>query len=282
MLGPHDLVLCAGTLPAASLRERVEAAARHGFSGLSLFLADYRRAREAGHSDAELRRWLSEHGLEIAELDPLMRWVPGVELAGDATRAGAAMFAFGEEDFFAAAEALGARSINVVLYSEAPIEPERLCEAFAGLCERAARRELLVHLEFLPWTQIPDLASALDLVADAGPNGGVMLDSWHHFRSGADPEVLRAAPAERILAVQLSDAPAQAQGPPVEETLHRRLLPGAGDAELPALLQSLADIGCRAPLGVEVFSDELAALPADEAARRAAEAARRVLQAPRA
>ena len=76
MLGPEDLVLCAGTLGGASFRDRVEAAAEAGFSAISLFLGDYQRARAEGLSDADMRKLLADHGLAVAELDPLMSWVP--------------------------------------------------------------------------------------------------------------------------------------------------------------------------------------------------------------
>jgi len=47
------------------------------------------------------------------------------------------------------------------------------------------------------------------------------------------------------------------------------------------LVRALDEIGCDAPIGVEIFSDALAALPADEVARRCAAAVRSVLRAAR-
>ena len=59
--------------------------------------------------------------------------------------------------------------------------------------------------------------------------------------------------------------------------LHERQLPGDGALELGGLVQGLREIGAVAPVGVEVFSDELHALDPLEAARRAGAALRRVL-----
>jgi hypothetical protein len=50
-----SLVLCAGTIPRASFRERVAAARAGGFDGISLRLGDYARARAEGLSDADIR-----------------------------------------------------------------------------------------------------------------------------------------------------------------------------------------------------------------------------------
>jgi len=279
-LGFGDLVLCAGSAPAAGFVERARAAAAAGFAGLSLFADDVHRARAQGLSDADLRAVLRDHGLAVAELDPLLSWLPQPEGGGGLRAEGRAFQAHGEDDFYAIADALGgARAINAVL-ADPPDDPGRVADAFAALCERAAAHGLLVTLEFLPWTRIGDAAAAARIVERAGRgNGGVMLDAWHHARSGAPHASVRAA---RVAGIQLSDAPARPEPDPIDETLHRRLLPGAGDADLVGLLRHLAAGGCRAPIGVEVFSDALAALPVDELARRAAAATRRVLAAARA
>ena len=50
-----DLVLCAGTVSASGLKERVQAAAAAGYTGISVFADDYDRARADGLSDADLR-----------------------------------------------------------------------------------------------------------------------------------------------------------------------------------------------------------------------------------
>lgn len=269
-----DLVLCAGTVPQSGLAERAAAAAAAGFRALSLFPQDYRRAREAGLSDGELRRMLGDHGLAIAEIDPLLSWLPGVGDAGiDET--GRGFLAHGEAEFYAIADALGARSINAALADPGELELDAIAEAFAKLCDRAAAHGLLVTLEFLPWTRIRDAATATALVERAGPaNGGVMLDAWHHYRSGAP---LDAISASRVLGVQLSDAPAQAEADPIAETLQRRRIPGEGDADLAGLLRHLAAGGCDAPVGVEVFSSALAGRPVEEVAQRVAAATRALL-----
>ena len=64
--------------------------------------------------------------------------------------------------------------------------------------------------------------------------------------------------------------------------MHRRLLPGEGGADTLGQLRALRRGGCSAPLGVEVFSDVLNALPPTDAARRCYEATRRLLEEARA
>jgi sugar phosphate isomerase/epimerase len=273
-LGFGELVLCAGTVPRSGFAERVAAAADAGFRAISLFPQDYRRARECGLSDSAMRRMLDDHGLAIAEIDPLLSWLPGAGAAG-VDEAGREFLAAGEGEFYAIADALGARSINAALADPGGAELDAVAEAFAKLCDRAAAHGLLVTLEFLPWTRIRDVGTAAAVVGRADrANGGVMLDAWHHFRSGAP---LAAIPAPRVFGIQLGDAPARPEANPIDETLHRRRVPGEGDADLAGLLRHLAAGGCRSPIGVEVFSDELAARPLREVAGRVADACRALL-----
>ena len=65
--------------------------------------------------------------------------------------------------------------------------------------------------------------------------------------------------------------------PPSPAAVGERLLPGDGSFDLVGLVRTLDRIGCRAPIGVEVYSDALATLPVDEIARTTADATRRVL-----
>ena len=216
-LGANDLVLCSGTVPDAGFRERVEAAAAAGFSAISLWGRDYRRARSEGLSDADMRALLEANGLAVAELDGVGQWLPGSAglappVEGDEADS---FFAFSEQDLYAIADAVGARSLNAVEVYGTHFEPDEAAAAFAALCDRAAEHGLLVHLEYLPWSGIPDARAAGEVVRLADrPNGGVLVDSWHHFRSGGNDDALRAIPGSRIVGIQLNDAPREGRSRP--------------------------------------------------------------------
>ena len=283
-LGAGDLVLCSGTLPReVSFRTRVEAAVAGGFAAISLWGRDYQRARDDGLSDADIRHLLADNGLQVGEIDPAWWWPPGAEAAAQAIPAEfdtEDVFRFGEGDLFAIADAVGARSLNAVDVFGGDWGVDEAADAFGRLCDRAAEHGLVIHIEPLPWSKIPDVATAWELVRGAArSNGGIAVDAWHFFRAGADHQALRAVPGEHVLGVQLDDGPAAPEANLLEATLHARLLPGEGEFDLPGLIATLHDIGCQAPIGVEVFSDELHQLPPGEAARRAGAATRRLLAA---
>jgi sugar phosphate isomerase/epimerase len=279
-LGPDDLVLCSGTLPRdTSFVDRIDAAVVGGFAAISMWGRDYDGARREGHTDADMRARLADHGLAVAELDPAWWWTPlEVDVAALVAIDDMEVFRHGERELFDIADALGARSVNAVDALGGQWSLAEATEAFSGFCDRAAEHGLLVQLEFLPWSRIADLETAWELVRGADrPNAGVAVDAWHWFRGTPDDALLRAIPGAKIVGVQLDDAPNEPEANPMIATLHERLLPGDGGLDLASLVSALRDTGAVAPIGVEVFSDALHALGPHEAARRAGTAARRLL-----
>jgi sugar phosphate isomerase/epimerase len=279
--GTGDTVLCSGTLRTGiPFAERLAAARAGGFSRISLWGRDYQEARDDGLSDHDIRLLLADHALSVAELDPSWWWLPGAsEVRIPPELDSERIFGYGERELFAIARAVGARSLNAVDVFGGAWSLDEAATAFAGLCDRAADHGLLVHLEFLPWSRIPDLATAWRVVRAADrPNGGIMLDAWHYFRSGPDGELLRSIPGVSILGVQLCDAPAAPEPEPLHATLHERLLPGSGELALHTLLDDLEVTGTTAPLGVEVFSDVLHALDPVQTGRMAGASLRALLE----
>jgi sugar phosphate isomerase/epimerase len=283
-LGPDDLVLCSGTLRRGiPYAERLAAASEAGFAGVSLWGRDYAAARAEVLTDADLRAMLAHHGLAVGEVDPAWWWPPGAsEVALAPGLDTEDVFCFGEPELLAVAVAVGARSINAVDVFGTCGDLDALTEAFAGLCRRAAEHGLLVHLEWLSWSKIPDLGTALHIVRSADqPNGGLNVDAWHFVRTGSSLEELRSVPGPLIKGIQLCDGSAEPGANLIEETLHHRALPGEGAFDLAGLTRALLDTGTEAPIGVEVFSDALHRLSTGEAARRAAETTRGVVDAVR-
>jgi sugar phosphate isomerase/epimerase len=279
-LGPNDTVLCSGTLRAGiSFRERVAAAAAGGFSAISLWGRDYRVARDEGLSDRDIRSLLDDHGLSVGELDPAWWWLPGAsEIHIPPEHDQEHIFRYTEPELFAVTDAVGARSLNAVDVFGGSWSMDEAAVAFAGLCDRAADHGLLVHLEFFPWSRVPDLGTAWQIVAAADrPNGGLMIDAWHYFRSNPDGELLRSIPGRCILGLQLSDAPATPEADPLHATLHERLLPGDGELPLRTLLADVQATSTEAPFGVEVFSDALHAQDPEEVGRLAGSSLRSLL-----
>ena len=268
-----ELVLCSGTLRNASLAQKCAAAVAGGFGAITLWPSDVTRAKSEGLDLGDVKRMIADHGLALLDLDALLSWLPGEQAPpGFAS----------EAEFYEIADALGARSLNVVQGFGTSVDVDRAAEALAGVCDRAAEHGLLVTLEYLPWSGIADAATALAIVERSGrANATLLFDTWHTFRGPTDQAQLEKIPAARIGSVQINDAPAEPTGDLIAETLSGRLLPGEGAIPLVRWLRWLDAIGVRAPIGVEVFSSALDALPPVEVGRRCGETARAVIAAAR-
>ena len=269
-LATNDLVLCSGTIRCAPFETTVRAAAASGFQGISLYFDEYLSARDRGWSDADMRALLDEHDLGIAEFDGRISWLPGDDDAPPVA------------DFIAAAAALDARSITLLesagrrIGSDVSWAP--VVDAFASVCDRAERHGLLVHIEYYPLSGFVDFATAYEVVRHAErANGGVMVDSWHHLRGPDAGRLELGAPGSTVLALQISDVAPEPSADLADEMLHHRLLPGTGSGNLSTLIRALREQGCTAPIEVEVYSDELAALDPFAAAQRASDAIALVL-----
>jgi sugar phosphate isomerase/epimerase len=285
-LGPDDLILSHFSLGRfRPFEERVRAAAEAGFAAMGLYIGDYQRLKAQGASDADLRAVLDHHGLRIVEIEALRGW-SATGKAGKAGKAGEAgedrdAYLKAETDVFRMSDALGpGHHVQVIGPYTGTLDDA--AQAFAGVCDRAAEHGLAAAIEFLPeMTNIPDAATAMQIVTKAGrANGGICLDSWHHFRGANDDDMLRAIPAERIFTVQFDDGPRQRADPDyyTDCTLYREV-PGDGDFDLTGFLRLVAGMGVRLPLSVEVMSTKLQDHTAGEITRRLADATRAVVTA---
>jgi 4-hydroxyphenylpyruvate dioxygenase len=274
-----DLCLWSGTVPRATFAQRLDAAVAGGFSTVSLFPRDHRAAREhEGLSDADMRALMADRGVRVATLDPFTRWLPRWEPPPGVPADRLELVGCEEARFFAIAEALGAETMTVVEPFGVRYALGELVESFAAICDRAALSGLKVHLEFIPFTGIRDIATAWEVVRVASrPNGGLAFDTWHYVRGARDDDLLAQIPGERIFVVQLNDGAREPVGSLARDSLHHRRLPGEGEWDLGDVLSELlAKDGLRS-IGVETLSDELAALDPVEVGRRAGAALRATL-----
>jgi sugar phosphate isomerase/epimerase len=277
-LGPGDLVLCPGTLPRAPFRERAAAARAGGFAGIGLWLPHRKHAHAEGLWDADLRAILADHRLAVSDVEAITDFGPCFRGGSAAAREPSPM----ERLAYEVADAVGATTVTVVEGPGAPMEIGRAADAFGLCCDRAAAHGLDVAIEFWPHSSI-DAERAAAIVAAAGRvNGGLLVDTWHAHHPPRPDALIGSLPGARVKSVQISDVRGGDVGDYLHATMHDRELPMRGIADLVGLLRQLDAIGARAPLGIEVLSDALHALPPVEIARRAGDALRTLVSAARA
>ena len=154
-----------------------------------------------------------------------------------------------------------------------------MVERFAAFCDLASGHGLTGDLEFMPWSTVPDLATAIRVVAAADrPNAGVLLDPLHFDRSGSRIEDLARVPRAQLHYWQICDAPREKPSS-LEGMLHtaraERLFPGEGGLDLVSLVHAMPP---ELLIAIEVPKTELAtSVPGAERVRRAVAATRQIL-----
>ncbi|MWA03179.1 TIM barrel protein [Actinomadura sp. LD22] len=278
--GVPSLTLACGSLGPVPFAERAAAAHGAGFSAIGLSLAEYDRLRDTGSSDADLLSILADHALVVSEVEAVVGFA-AEHPAGAAGGLPAPTPEPALDRILRMGERLGARRLQVLGTFGSPVLEADAVARFAALCDRAAGHGLTLAIEFIPGTNIPDAATAAAIVGAAGrANGGVCVDSWHHFRGHPDEKALRRIPAEHIAMLQINDGPLIPQEDDyLSDTKRHRSPPGTGEFDLVRLLQAVSRAALIAPVSVEVLSQDLAALPPAEAASLMAARTRAVLAA---
>lgn len=163
-----------------------------------------------------------------------------------------AVFDAGEYlSFFEVGATLGAKA---VLVAGDDIDEARLAVNYAKLCEFCRPFGLTADLEFMPWTAVPNAASAVRVLNAAGnpANAGVLVDALHFGRSATTLDDIKALPREWLHYAQICDAPA-VTGSSDDELIvtarRERLLPGEGVIDLRGLFDQLPR---ELPVSIEI------------------------------
>jgi sugar phosphate isomerase/epimerase len=267
----EKLVISSYTLgEQVSFEDRVRVAAEAGFAGIGLRAENYVAARDAGLDDTDMKAILDSYGITVMEVEYLTGW--GTEADRDAEQRDK------EQTVFHLARRFGAGHMNAGLLEKPPLKV--VTDGFAALCRRAG--DVVVGLEFMPYSGVPDLATAWEVISAAEqPNSGLLIDAWHWSRSGITADELAPVPAERIIGIQLCDVREQPMDPLRQESLHHRLPPGHGSGDVVGMLRALWAKGVDAQVSVEVISDELLARGLAAVAATVMAAAQDVLAASR-
>jgi sugar phosphate isomerase/epimerase len=260
------LSLCPLTIIRATHRELVMAAATGGFDAVGLRLiaprpGDPVHPIEGVNGLAHLRKQMSDSGVSLFDIESL--WLSAATQP-EAIRPALEICA-----------ALGGK--NLLIAGNDP-EPDRMASNFAAVSALAAEYDVRACIEPTSWCVVNRLDQAKDLIRRAGAaNAGVIIDTLHMDRAGETPASLAAFDPALVAYVQVCDAgPQRPIAPPelMAEARGSRLLPGEGTLPLNAMLDALPE---GLPIGIEAPTQELAALPIVDAARRAGDATRTFL-----
>lgn len=191
---------------------------------------------QTAREQAAMRRSLAENGVSVLEVE----MVPLT----------AALRATDYKPMMEAGAAIGATRLTVGGGDTDDVSI--IAEKLAAMAEQAQPYGIAVDLEFMPFRPVKTLTDALAVLRRAKhANAHILIDVLHVFRSKSDIALFKTIDRKLLGPVQLCDGPAQAPDDLVAEARTRRLLPGTGELDLPALLDALPDglaYGVEVPL----------------------------------
>jgi sugar phosphate isomerase/epimerase len=132
--------------------------------------------------------------------------------------------------------------------------------------------------EFLPFTPMDSIATTMEFVQrtrDAGVPAAVIVDTWHVFRGPDGLDGLDQLKLDDVAYVQFDDALPVIGDDLLDETMHRRAMPGSGEFPLAEFCERVRAWGYDGPVSVEILSAEWRERPIPEYVTATYEAARR-------
>ncbi len=179
------------------------------------------------------------------------------------------------KSFLEAGAELNAKHVVIAPYD---LDLSRMADRIAEFCDLAAPFGLTINLEFFPWTVVPNLSTAVEVIAKVDrPNSGILVDALHFDRSDSTLEQLRNVPAQWLNFVHLCDS--AGPKPTTNDGLiftarEDRLPPGAGEIDLVSILNHMPP---NIPVGVEVPMAGITTATYEGLARRCREGAGRIV-----
>lgn len=235
-----------------TLEDKLRAAASAGFKAVEIFDQDF---LASDLTAPEVRALLDELGLECVLYQPFrdLEGMPEPQRSRAFQRI---------EQKFQVMQILGCDRILLCTNCSPLASPdeERIVADLRELGDLAARYGIRVGYEALAWARhIFDHRDAWRIVETVDhPNIGILLDSFHSLSRAIPSESIRAIRPEKIVFVQLADAPILSMDL-LYWSRHFRNLPGQGGFDLTSYVGELFRIGYQGPLSLEIFNDRFRA-----------------------
>jgi 4-hydroxyphenylpyruvate dioxygenase len=247
----------------ATFEECLPAYAEAGFTQVELMLSQVKNYLEAGHSVAQARALLDRHGL---------RCIGGFECPVSAFAPADLQAANGERILANATLLAELGAYAMVIGSDAPGADFRgdpiahLAARVGELAERTGALGIGLNFEFNWSPLVKSVRTAAAVALQSGSaHAGVLFDPAHYHCTPSKFEQLTpqvVATIKHVHVDDMADIPGE-----LSHCNSDRRLPGQGCLDLPALFGRLEEYGYAGAWSIEMFDEELWAMPTAQAAR---------------
>jgi sugar phosphate isomerase/epimerase len=249
-----------GEISPYDIKDRIQAAARAGFTGIGIWHADLEHIL-LHRPLKEVKMILDDNGVRHVELEFLTDWfLDGARKAESDSR---------KRRLLEASQALRAKHVKVGDFYNAACPLPRVVEAFVKLCAEAEDYGATIGFEIMGCAMIDNLPDAIAMVETAGAkNGGLIIDIYQVANLGMTFEEIGRIPLKYLVNVELNDG--TLPGSPDHDPSNRRFC-GEGGYDIKGLIHCVKTMGYAGPWAVEVISEKLFSLPLGELSKRAFE-----------
>ncbi len=238
--------------------DRVAAAKKAGYEGIGLRAETYVDALNEGLFDSDILEILKKHDMKVSEVEYIVQWAEDNRSYEQKYK---------EQMCFHMCELFNVGHINCGLMENYSVE--HTAQKLKELCHRAGK--YIIGVEPMPYSGIPDLKKAWDVVKTAGCDNAMMvLDTWHWVRANQPFDILTKEQGAKVISIQINDAYERAYAASIlrDESMHDRLAPGVGVKDTAGFCKMLKEAGVNpAAVGVEVISDAYLAQGLDYASK---------------
>jgi sugar phosphate isomerase/epimerase len=261
------LALHTWTLETAPFADALRIAHETGWDAIELRRVDFERAAERGESISRMLEIIRASRLPVACLGVAFGWMWA---DGDERRRLLAVF----DEQCARAAALGARLVMSPV-DKGRGDVRRAAASVREVGDLAAKHGVRLAIEFNSQVeQLNTLERLREILSAAGhPATGLLLDTYHLWRSGATLMHVEDVPLAEIAYVQFSDVPRATEPGKVLD----RLPPGKGIVPFREFFALIHGKGYAGPMSYEAPNEAAWKRSAAEVAREALEATRAVL-----
>ncbi len=249
--------------------DRVIASKEAGYEGIGLRAEIYVDALAEGLHDEDILAILDKHEMKVTEVEYITMWAEDNRSYEQKYK---------EQICFHMCDLFGVNHINCGLMETYSVE--HTAQKLKELCQRAGKR--IIGVEPMPYSGIPDLKKAWDVVKASGAkNAYMILDTWHWVRADQSYDILTEEMAKKVISIQINDAYDRPYAKSIlrDESMHDRLAPGTGVKDTAGFVKMIKDAGVDPKvIGVEVISDEILSRGLKEAAAYTYENTEKVLK----
>jgi 2-keto-myo-inositol isomerase len=241
--------LNSSTIKTTPILQKIEVAAKAGYTGIELWHMDIDAYVETGGLIADIRKAVDDHGLAVPTTIYIHHWFqpagePHIAAMDDAKRK------------LEQASIVGSPHL-VAGPPHGKTDRELGARHYHELLELGKQFGVKPSIEYLGFVEdFTTIEDALEIMEKCGhPDATVILDPFHCFRGGGPIESISKLRADQIAMSHFNDAPAD----PPREQQHDpdRVMPGDGIVDLKLYCDKLREVGYDRWLSLELFRPDL-------------------------